>query len=278
MTKTKFITVALIVCAAFSNAQTEKKPVTVRIKKVEKINGVEKVTDTTYTTTDPSSIEAGNADIRVIELNKEGENSETHVVNTDGNPEAEQSSLQGKKKVVIVKSSAGDGANSSVITSEEMSPEIEAEIKKALKEAGVDENVKGRKTVVVHNESKTDEGKGEKKTVKVVVVHAGLCEASSEECKKAGISQPKNKLEIEEMNCTPNPSNGKFNLKFSSPEKGAADIKVRDMGGKVVYSENVKDFGGSYSKEISLDAPSKGIYLVTIMQNEKSVTKKIVVE
>jgi hypothetical protein len=273
MTKTKLIAAALIVCAAFANAQTEKKPVTVRIKKVEKINGVEKITDTTYTTTDPGSIEAGNADIRVIELNKEGENSETHFVNTDGK----------KGKVVIVKSGAGDPNANTVVTSDDVSPEMQAEIEKAMEEAGVDPKAKGaKKVVVIHNETSTagegEKGKGEKKMTKVVVVRLDVADASSEECKKAGIAQPKNKLAIEEMNCTPNPSNGKFNLKFSSPEKGTADIKVRDMGGKVVYSENVKDFGGSYSKEISLDAPSKGIYLVTIMQAEKSVTKKIVVE
>src|SRR6218665_183709 len=52
--------------AGLLSAQSQQKKATVHIKKVEKVNGVEKITDTTYTTYNPSEIklDGGNATVR----------------------------------------------------------------------------------------------------------------------------------------------------------------------------------------------------------------------
>lgn len=254
MKTTNIIIGALVLCTMGLTAQSEKKPVTVRMKKVENINGVEKITDTTYTTTDVTTIPGGDTKIRIIE----GDDT--------------------KGKLIIIDSETGEGSASEVKVLKK-GEGMDAEIEKALKEAGVDPNLKGTTQMIMINEdSKNSENKGEKKMMKIVVIKAQLIDANSTECKKAGISESKSKLMIEDMNCTPNPSNGKFNLRFSSPDKSSADISVRDINGKIVYSETVKDFSGSYDKQIDLDSNAKGIYFVTITQSKKATTKKLVVE
>jgi hypothetical protein len=248
---------SIITCAVFASsilcAQTNtQQPVKVRIKKVENINGVEKVTDTTFTTTDPSTVNMGE-----------------NIVVTEGSGDA---------NVVIVKTRSSDGDASSEARVIKRDANIDAEVEKALKEAGMDANTKGKKVVIVHSDTRSGEGKNEPKTIsKIVIVKTGVNDASAWECKKAGIPVSKEKLMIEDMTCTPNPSNGKFDLKFSGT-KSPVDITVKDINGKIVYTESVKHFNGSYEKEISLDKETKGIYFVTITQGARSTTKKLVVE
>src|SRR5688572_33484562 len=46
--KTKCITALFLLCVGIAQGQTEKKKTTVRIKKVEVVDGEKKITDTTY--------------------------------------------------------------------------------------------------------------------------------------------------------------------------------------------------------------------------------------
>ena len=69
----------------------------------------------------------------------------------------------------------------------------------------------------------------------------------------------------------PNPSNGSFNV--SLPEGlNQAKIVITDLAGKIVYSEQAID-----GKQITLNS-SAGVYLVSIVNNEFSSTKKLVIE
>ncbi|MGZ4088796.1 MAG: hypothetical protein ACXVPD_15085, partial [Bacteroidia bacterium] len=80
--KAKIMTCALLLSVALAPAQTEKKQATVRIKKVQNINGVETVTDTTYTTDDASAINVGNGQVQIIDTGdgKEGSMKKTVIV------------------------------------------------------------------------------------------------------------------------------------------------------------------------------------------------------
>jgi hypothetical protein len=84
------------------------------------------------------------------------------------------------------------------------------------------------------------------------------------------------KLEVSDLKLYPNPSDGNFRLSFSLPEKGDLSIRVTNIEGKVIYKEDVKDFGGKYEKQISLsENPANGIYFLNIEQNGKQLFKKI---
>jgi hypothetical protein len=257
------LSVVMLASGAFAatglRAQSSDEPKKVKVIIHENVNGQESTTESEQLTQDiKQKLEEMGVDVAEIENSKDGKRKvivKTQVDNSDGKT---------KSSNVVVK--VGDPND--------------PEMKKLLDENNVQviTNDEQAKIFIDGKEIKTTEGNGDKKVMKIYVKTINMKDASPEECKKAGISDGKSKLQLEDMACTPNPSNGKFNLKFSSPDKSPAEIVVRDIGGKVVYTESVKDFNGAYEKEINLGENTKGAYFVTITQGRKTTTKKMLVE
>lgn len=113
-----------------ATAQTnEKKQATVHIKKVENINGVEKVTDTTYTTNDPTAM--------------------ISMVNDDGTIQQD----------MIVINGPADGKKKTG----------EQTINEAMQKMGIDPSDPNIKRTVVVNEVHTDDGKSSAITKTVMI-------------------------------------------------------------------------------------------------------------
>jgi hypothetical protein len=77
------------------------------------------------------------------------------------------------------------------------------------------------------------------------------------------------------INAYPNPIVDKtFTLDFGVSETSDVEIKIMNVLGSVIYSENLKDFNGSYSKKISMDNAAAGIYFIDVRKgNERKVAK-----
>jgi hypothetical protein len=84
-------------------------------------------------------------------------------------------------------------------------------------------------------------------------------------------------LDLQEVDYYPNPSEGQFTLRFTG-KKVPTEVKIIDMMGQEVYRENINDFGGSYNKQIDLSEKDAGVYILQVVQNDKSWSKKVVVE
>ncbi|HWY11419.1 MAG TPA: hypothetical protein VN026_08845, partial [Bacteroidia bacterium] len=184
--KTTLITAAIFSVSLLAAQTTTKKEATVRIKKVENINGVETVTDTTFTTNDPSMIKLGDGkNIQTIDI----------IGGKDGDK---------MEKVVIVndKVTGSDNANIQIIHKGE-GKEMDAEIEKALKEAGIDPNTKGVKKMIIVDEDTTPgkDGKDEKKMTKIVMIKMDITDASADDKKRLSnqIGNADNKLEMDNM-------------------------------------------------------------------------------
>lgn len=249
--KKSVVTALLMLTGLALNAQTEKKEATIRIKRVENVNGVEKVTDTTFTTSNPEEFKWSDKDgnIKVNEISSEN------------------------GKVIKVVTIDEVGPDSKMMSDKELNAEIE----KAMKEAGLDPNGKEMKKVMVIHDSETgntEGNKAEKHYTKIVMVKLDITDASEEELKRLGSATDK-KLEMEEMKLYPNPNNGKFNLNFTLNNKGDAEVVVYDMQGKQVYSEKLPNFQGEYNKPIDISSNAKGIYFVKILQGKHTQVKKI---
>ncbi len=85
-------------------------------------------------------------------------------------------------------------------------------------------------------------------------------------------------LKAENLMFSPNPNNGKFSLSFELPEKGKTTIKIFDVNNKEIYSESLGKFSGRYDKQIDVSENPKGIYFLQIIQDDKSLNKKIVIQ
>ena len=109
-----------------------------------------------------------------------------------------------------------------------------------------------------------------------------LNEEDKKSLEKAGVDlapeSNENKLEMDKLSFHPNPSNGKFTLKFNTEQKGDTDIRIYDINGKEVYNERVRNFDGKYEKEIDISENGSGTYFLKVSQGEKMMTRKIILE
>jgi hypothetical protein len=263
--KTTLLSAAFLLSVLAVNAQTEKKQATVHIKKVEKINGVEKVTDTTFTTSEPVRLADGK-DVQFINMEGEGDDKTKKVFVT-------------RNGHIITKD------NSEMITTIELNTNDETndDVQKMFKEAGIDpKDCKGDKKIVLITEDVEGgkDGKKETKTTKIVMIRMNITDASTEDMKRLGtqIGKADNKLEMEEMKMAPNPHDGKFELSFNLKNKGDAKVNIFNTEGKEVYSESLPNFSGEYKKNIDISSNQKGIYFVKIEQGKHTQVKKVVLE
>jgi len=109
-----------------------------------------------------------------------------------------------------------------------------------------------------------------------------LDEKDNETMQKAGIDlkpeSDKNELIVESLKFSPNPNNGKFLLKFKTPEEGKTNIKIYNINGVEVYSESLKNFNGTYEKEIDISGEKSGTYFLKVAQGDNIMSRKIVIE
>lgn len=251
-----FIT-GMVVMASNLNAQEKKTKIIIKENK----NGQETITESDELTPEIKE-KLKNDGIEITDLESNGSGTEKRIII---NKEMDTKEGDGKMEKVIIHS--GDMND--------------PELKKMMQENNVQviEENGHTKVMVDGKEISSSDCKDHKhKIVKIEIKKINLTDPSSEEYKKAGITEPKEKLEIHEMQASPNPSNGKFRVSFSSTEKTPAVLNVKNIEGREIYNEQIKDFNGSYDKEIDLQSKDKGIYFVTVTQGARSSTKKLVVE
>ena len=100
-----------------------------------------------------------------------------------------------------------------------------------------------------------------------------VSEISNEDLKKMPHVEG-GKFEISDLNLVPEFSTGKTLLMFTMPGKAAADVKVTDSEGKLLFSE--KATGGHFSKTFALGL--NGIYYMQVKQGNNIAIKKITKE
>ncbi len=74
----------------------------------------------------------------------------------------------------------------------------------------------------------------------------------------------------------PNPNNGAFNIQLTTNTNNVS-LSVHDLRGRLILSKNLQ-VSGLVNEQISLADAQTGIYLVTIQDGSRKITKKIIVE
>jgi len=76
----------------------------------------------------------------------------------------------------------------------------------------------------------------------------------------------------------PNPSRDVFNISFTSETIQDLKVRVLNVVGEVIISEDLDQFVGEYTKQINLHENAKGIYLLEIETNDGVVNKKLILQ
>jgi hypothetical protein len=87
--------------------------------------------------------------------------------------------------------------------------------------------------------------------------------------------QLSSELQVELLTVGPNPTAGLVNVQFEA-EAVPTTVRVMDTSGKTVYSNPLNRFGGYFNEQINLGGNAPGTYILTIEQNGKSLSRKII--
>jgi len=76
----------------------------------------------------------------------------------------------------------------------------------------------------------------------------------------------------------PNPTENILNISFYLDKKQSFETKLISVTGEVVYSEKAESFLGNYSNTIDISNLTKGVYFLSLTNENESINKKVVVK
>jgi hypothetical protein len=83
----------------------------------------------------------------------------------------------------------------------------------------------------------------------------------------------------ESLTAYPNPTSGKATISFTSNVSAKYSLKVTDVIGRIMISDNISAAEGYNTKEINLENVAKGLYFITLQtEGSESQTLRLVVE
>ena len=94
----------------------------------------------------------------------------------------------------------------------------------------------------------------------------------------AGGSSARLVAQVTALEVYPNPSRDIFNVSFTSEEAQTINVKVVNVIGEVVYTENLEEFTGQYTNIVDMNTQPKGVYFLEITTNTGGINKKIVLQ
>jgi hypothetical protein len=84
--------------------------------------------------------------------------------------------------------------------------------------------------------------------------------------------------DLPELSFYPNPSNGRFRLRFKVEEELDLSIQITDHEKEIIYARKMEDFYGTYSEMIDLTDQRPGKYLLEIDFGGKKKYRKVEID
>jgi len=84
-------------------------------------------------------------------------------------------------------------------------------------------------------------------------------------------------FELQNFTLFPNPNRGEFSLSFNSTSGEDIAVDVHDIAGRLIFNKNYTATT-TFNEDISLKNVSTGMYLITVTDQEKTVTKKLIID
>ena len=84
-----------------------------------------------------------------------------------------------------------------------------------------------------------------------------------------------NNYVFDDFTVFPNPSDGRFNVKFRSEETSDVEILVYDILGRKIVKKNFKNLSNNFDERIDLQDVAGGIYILSVKRGNKVSSHKI---
>ncbi|MGC6469647.1 MAG: T9SS type A sorting domain-containing protein, partial [Flavobacteriales bacterium] len=81
---------------------------------------------------------------------------------------------------------------------------------------------------------------------------------------------------VANLDVYPNPSRDIFNVTFTSEQAQTIAVKVVNMIGEEMYTEELTEFVGQFTKVIDMNTQPKGVYFLEIITNRKNYYRKLI--
>ncbi|WP_323755410.1 T9SS type A sorting domain-containing protein [Roseivirga sp.] len=85
-------------------------------------------------------------------------------------------------------------------------------------------------------------------------------------------------LEIKDISFYPNPSDGRFDLQIETTDSGPIQVKIVSPIGNVVYDKTDSTGASIYNFKIDISDEREGVYILQVIQNNKTLTKRVIIE
>jgi len=85
-------------------------------------------------------------------------------------------------------------------------------------------------------------------------------------------------ISVNNLNIHPNPSSDVFNITFKIEEKQNLKVRIFNVLGEQLITEDLYQFVGSYTKRINLINKAKGIYFLEIESDYGLINKKLILQ
>ncbi|MGC6470958.1 MAG: T9SS type A sorting domain-containing protein, partial [Flavobacteriales bacterium] len=83
---------------------------------------------------------------------------------------------------------------------------------------------------------------------------------------------------VANLDVYPNPSRDIFNVTFNSEQAQTIAVKVVNMIGEEIYTEELTEFVGLYEKQIDLSQFSKGVFFLEVKTDTIQFNSKLVLQ
>lgn len=128
--------------------------------------------------------------------------------------------------------------------------------------------------------SDDDEHHGKRRRSVVIIRDGDVIINQEEGEEKEGLSpdwrEGKPVLELQGFEAFPNPADGQLRVRFSG-EQAPVTVMLLDAAGKQLYKEYIRDFSGKYDQQIGLEGVPDGLMLLTVEQEGKVFTEKVMI-
>ncbi|MEI6349032.1 MAG: CARDB domain-containing protein [Bacteroidota bacterium] len=80
------------------------------------------------------------------------------------------------------------------------------------------------------------------------------------------------------INCSPNPTTGKINLKFYNINSKEITLSIVDLTNKTIYTEQLSNDNVLSNHQLDLSSFSKGVYFIKISTSKSTIVNKIILQ